>query len=108
MLFALLVTYGDQPPSEELMQAHRQWLYPQYERGSFLLSGVLEPIDGRPRRALAIIEADDVDAARALVDTEPFYRAGACTHEVIPFAPHVRTTGLDERLGDGLVVIERS
>src|SRR5689334_963914 len=58
MLFALLVTYGAEIPSGELMQAHRDWLYPQYENGTFLLSGVLEPVDGRPRSALAILRAE--------------------------------------------------
>ncbi|MEV6794088.1 YciI family protein [Streptomyces sp. NPDC051320] len=105
MLFALLVEYGPTPPTEELLQAHRDWLFPRFSEGNFILSGVLDAVDGRPPSAIALFEADSLEAAKDLLDTEPFYRSGACTHRVVPFTARVRAVGMDDRFGEDVRAI---
>lgn len=97
MLFVLLVTYLKGPLPEELLQAHRDWLYPQFERGTFLLSGGLDAIGDRPPSAIALFESDSIEEAQELVDSEPLFNAGAVTHQVVPFVPRVRAASLDDR-----------
>jgi uncharacterized protein YciI len=107
MLYVLLITYLAGQPSEELLQAHREWLYPQFERGAFLLSGGLEAIGDRPPSALAILEADTLEQAQTLVDSEPFYNAGAVSHQLVPFVPRVRAASLDDRFGEDVAAVPR-
>jgi uncharacterized protein YciI len=94
-IFALLVEYQGDPPPDELLEAHRNWLFPKFEQGQFILSGGLDAVPGRPASALAILQADSLAAAEALVDGDPFVRAGACSPQVVPFTPRVRATDID-------------
>jgi uncharacterized protein YciI len=94
-IFALLVSFRGGPPSGELLEAHRQWLAGKFEQGSFILSGGLEAVSGRAASALALLEADSLQAAEALVDDEPLFRAGACLHQVVPFTPRVKAIDID-------------
>jgi uncharacterized protein YciI len=87
------------------MQAHREWLFPRFEEGSFLISGSLDAVDDNPPSALAIFTADNLEEARALADNEPFFRAGACRHRVVPFNVRVRASGLDSAFTDDTKVI---
>jgi uncharacterized protein YciI len=105
MLFALLVDFGPTPPTEELLQAHRNWLFPRFSEGSFILSGGLEGVDEHPPSAIALLEADSLEAAKELLDTDPFVRAGACTHRVVPFTARVRVVGMDDRFGPDVQAI---
>ena len=105
MMYIQMVTFLGQPISEELMQKHREWLYPQFERGTFVLSGVLEAVEERPPSAIAVFEAEDWEAAKALVADEPFFRAGAVSHVIVPFIPSVVAASLDGRFGDDAYAI---
>ncbi|MDQ1709491.1 MAG: YCII-related domain [Frankiaceae bacterium] len=100
MLFVLLVQFGPAPPAEELLKEHLDWLFPRFSDGFFIVTGGLEAVDDQPPSAMAILEADSLAAARAVLDTDPFIKAGACTHRVLPYIARVRTVGLDERFGD--------
>jgi uncharacterized protein YciI len=107
-IFALLVEYQGDPPPEELLDAHRSWLFPKFEHGQFILSGVLDAVPGRPPSALAMFQADSLAAAEALVDDEPFFRAGACVHRVVPFIARVRATDIDAFFGSDTKAIQRT
>jgi uncharacterized protein YciI len=99
MLFVLLVEFGPAPPTEELLQAHLDWLFPRFSEGFFILSGGLEAVEDRPPSAMAVLEADSLEAAREVLNTDPFIRAGACTHRVMPYLARVRAVDMDERFG---------
>lgn len=107
-IFALLVDYQGDPPTDELLDAHRDWLLPKFEQGLFILSGVLDPVPGRPASALAFLQADSLADAEALVDDEPFFRAGACVHRVVPFTPRVRATEIDTFFGSDTKAVQRT
>ena len=102
MLFAQLVEFGPTPPDEDLMRAHRAWMLSRFAEGSFVLAGRL---DGQPPSAMALFEARDLATAKTLVDTEPMFSAGICTHRVVPFSPTVRAAGMDARFGDDVKAI---
>jgi uncharacterized protein YciI len=104
MLYVLFVTYLKGQPSDELLQAHRDWLYPQFERGTFLLSGGLEATGDRPPSAIAMLEADSIEEAQQLVDSEPFFNVGAVSHQLVPFVPRVRAASLDDRFADAIPI----
>ena len=105
MHFVLLVDFGPQPPAEELLNAHLDWLLPRFSEGFFILTGGLEGTDGHPPSAMAVLEADSLEAAREVLNTDPFIMAGACTHRVMPYIARVRTDGMDGRFGDEVRVI---
>jgi uncharacterized protein YciI len=105
MLFALFVEFGSTPPTEELLEEHLDWLFPRFSEGSFILTGGLDPADGQARSALALLEADDLSAAYELLSTDPFVRAGLCTHRVVPYVARVRAADLDARFGDDVRAI---
>jgi uncharacterized protein YciI len=107
-IFALLVEYRGDPPPDELLEAHRNWLFPKFEQGQFILSGGLEAIPGRPPSALAIVHADSLAAAEALVAGDPFIQAGACAHQVVPFTPRVRATDIDAFFDSDTKAIQRT
>jgi uncharacterized protein YciI len=99
MLFVLLVEFGPTPPTEELRQAHLDWLFPRFADGTFVLTGGLEAVDNHPPSAMALLAADSLEAAKAVLDTDPFIQAGACTHRVVPYTARVRVVGMDDRFG---------
>jgi uncharacterized protein YciI len=107
-IFCLLVAYRGDPPTEELLEAHRSWLFPEFEQGRFILSGGLEAVPGRPPSALAILQADSLAAAEAIVGDDPFIRAGACEHQVVPFTPRVRATDIDAFFDTDTKAIQRT
>lgn len=107
-IFALLVDYQGDPPPEELLDAHRNWLSGKFEQGVFILSGVLDPVAGRPASALAILRADSLATAEALVGDDPFIQAGACVHQVVPFTPRVRATDIDTFFDSDTKAIQRT
>lgn len=105
MLFALFVQFGPTPPTDELLKEHLDWLFPQFSVGTFILSGGLEATDGQGPSALAVLEADSLEAANELLASDPFVRAGACTHRVVPYNVRVRVSGMDDRFGDDVRAI---
>jgi uncharacterized protein YciI len=66
---------------DALIPDHVGWLEQHYDAGLFLASGRKEPRDG------GVIVAAGADRARieALVATDPFVLAGACTYRITEF-----------------------
>lgn len=96
-------------PRPELFEQHIAWLTTQFEAGHFLVSGQTEAVGDRPAMPLAIMEAESREAALAVLDSEPLFNAGVIAHDVAPWNPRVRTSGLDERFdGPGILrVVKR-
>jgi uncharacterized protein YciI len=104
-IYALLVEFRGDPPSEAVLEAHRNWLLPKFAQGEFLLSGSLDAVPGRPASALGLLHADSLEDARAVVADDPFIEAGLCSHEVVPFTPRVKAGDLDAFFdGDAKVI----
>lgn len=95
-LFVLLVTYRDAGRFEALLDDHRDWLRRKFEQGVFVVSGGLSEADGIPnKRAFALFKAPDFAAAQALMAQEPFFRGGACVHEILRFNPRFHAEPFD-------------
>jgi uncharacterized protein YciI len=107
-IFALLVEFRGDPPSEDLFAAHRDWLLSQFERGVFLLSGGLEAVPDRPASALAVLAADSLAAAEAVVGRDPLVLAGNCVHHVVPYTVRVRAADLNTFFGKDTKAIDRT
>jgi uncharacterized protein YciI len=107
-IFALLVEFQGGPPSDDLLDAHRTWLYDKFDQGRFILSGGMEAVPGRPPSALALFEEEDQAAAEALVDDEPMLLAGALVHQVVPFIPRVRAADMNLFFGVDTKAIART
>jgi uncharacterized protein YciI len=107
-IFALLVSFEGDPPPQALLEAHRNWLFGEFEQGRFIVSGGLEAIPGRPPSALALVHADDLAAAQLLVAQDPFIKAGACSHQVVPFTPRVRAIDIDAFFDSETKAIQRT
>ena len=105
MLFVMTAEFLGQP-DDDLLAAHIAWLIPQFDAGTFVISGGVSGVGDIPPSALAIMEAESREAALAVLDDEPFFRAGKVRHEVRPYEVRVAATGLDARLvgGDTRVV----
>ncbi|MDX6371173.1 MAG: YCII-related domain [Nocardioidaceae bacterium] len=107
MLFALFVEFGPTPPTEELLQEHLDWLFPRFSDGTFILTGGLDAVDGQPPSALAVLEAASLEDAQERLASDPFIRAGLCTHRLVPYQVRVRAAGLDDRFADDVRAIPR-
>ncbi|HEV7743182.1 MAG TPA: YciI family protein [Pseudolysinimonas sp.] len=108
MLFVMTAEFLGQP-DDELLAAHIAWLVPQFERGTFVISGGVEGVGNIPPSALAVMEAGSREEALAVLDDEPFFRAGKVRHEVRPYEIRVASSGLDARLpGAGTRVVSTS
>jgi uncharacterized protein YciI len=104
-IYALLVEFRGDPPSEAVLDAHRTWLLPKFAQGEFLLSGSLDVVPGRPASALGLLHAESLEDAKAIVADDPFIEAGLCSHEVVPFTPRVKSDDLDAFFdGDAKVI----
>ncbi|HEU5036668.1 MAG TPA: YciI family protein [Nocardioides sp.] len=68
---------------DELLDAHRAWLDQQYAEGRFLASGPQVPRSG----GLILARAESREAVLDVVGTDPFFRAGAASYEVMQFTP---------------------
>ena len=104
MLFVMTADFLGQP-DDDLLAAHIAWLIPQFEAGTFVISGGVGGVGSIAPSALAIMEADSREAALAILDDEPFFRAGKVRHEVRPYEVRVaasdsgaRLTGPDTRV----------
>jgi uncharacterized protein YciI len=107
MLFALFVELGPTPPPEELLQEHLDWLFSRFSDGTFIVTGGLDPAAGETPSAFALLEAESLDQAKERLASDPFIRAGACSHRVVPYLARVRTVGMDDRFGDEVRAIPR-
>jgi uncharacterized protein YciI len=107
MLFALFIEFGPTPPTEELLQEHLDWLFPRFSDGTFILTGGLDAVDGQPPSAMAVLEAASLEDAQQRLASDPFIRAGFCTHRLVPYQVRVRAAGLDDRFADDVRAIPR-
>jgi uncharacterized protein YciI len=83
-MFVITLTY--QKPTEEidaLLAAHREFLREQYDNGVFLMSGRMVPRTG----GIIIASADSRADIEAIVELDPFHRAGAATYTITEFVP---------------------
>jgi uncharacterized protein len=73
--FATVYTYvpGSDATRDEIRPEHRAYLAELTEQGKLLVSG---PYVGGDAGALLVFEDDSADAVRALVDADPFAKAG--------------------------------
>nr|WP_316656731.1 YciI-like protein [uncultured Gellertiella sp.] len=78
MLFALLCTDkpGHLPVRMETRPAHVDWLNGLNAAGTLKIAGPFLDADGKPCGSLVIIRADDLAAARALAEQDPYAIAG--------------------------------
>jgi uncharacterized protein YciI len=73
----VLYTYSeDTSPRDAVRPAHRAFLAGLLERGTLLASGPWSPAEGADDGALLVVTADDLDAATALLDEDPFRTVG--------------------------------
>jgi uncharacterized protein YciI len=75
-----------QKPLEEVDQhreAHLAFLAGLNERGHILVSGRRNP----PVGGVVVIDADDLEHAKAIMAEDPFARAGVATYEPYEFTP---------------------
>lgn len=73
-VYAVRYDYSEQAAArDEHRPAHRAFLATLADDGVLLLSG---PFSDRPDGALIVLEADDAEAARALLREDPFQQQG--------------------------------
>lgn len=97
MLFVMTAEFLGQP-DDDLLSAHIAWLIPQFESGVFVMSGGVGGVGTIPPSALAVMQAGSREEALALLDDEPFFRAGKVRHEVRPYELRVASSELDTHL----------
>lgn len=88
MLFAFLCT--DKPGHlnvrMETRPAHLEHLNKLNADGTLKMAGPFLDDEGKPNGSLVIVEAEDMAAARALAEADPYYQAGLFeTVEVKPY-----------------------
>jgi uncharacterized protein YciI len=83
-MFVFISEY--QKPLDEVDQhreAHLAFLAGLNERGHILISGRRNP----PVGGVVVIDAEDLDAAKAIMAEDPFAQAGVATYEPYEFNP---------------------
>lgn len=88
MLFAFLCT--DKPGHlnvrMETRPAHLEWLNGLNAAGTLKIAGPFLDGDGKPSGSLIIVSAEDIEAARAISDADPYAKAGLFeTVEIKPY-----------------------
>ncbi|MCF6368852.1 YciI-like protein [Rhizobium halophilum] len=78
MLFAFLCTDkpGHLSVRMETRPAHLDHLDRLNAEGTLKMAGPFLDDDGKPNGSLVIVEAEDMAAARALAEADPYYQAG--------------------------------
>jgi uncharacterized protein YciI len=81
--FAVEYTYDITRTAEmdEIRPDHRAYLHDLLEEGTLLASGPW--LDSATPGALLLVMADDADAARRILDQDPFQRAKFITHRTV-------------------------
>ncbi len=107
MLFVMTAEFLGQP-EDDLLAQHIAWLIPQFEAGTFVLSGGVGGVDAIAPSALAIMEAESREHALAVLDDEPFFLAGMVRHEVRPYEVRVASAELEQLVATDTRVVSRS
>ncbi|MFC4786340.1 YciI family protein [Nocardioides sp. MAHUQ-72] len=83
-VFVVLLTYtAPLVQVDDLLDAHRTWLDQRYAEGRFLASGPQVPRSG----GLILARARSREAMLDVVGTDPFFRAGVASYEIVQFVP---------------------
>ena len=89
-LFMMFVEIVDFPKLRELLPEHLAWLTRKIEDGRIVVTGGLSEEDGSEgNRALAILRASSLQAARELVADDPFFVAGVCRLTFRQYTPRM-------------------
>jgi len=89
-LFMMFVEIVDFAKLRELLPKHLAWLTRKVEDGRIVVTGGLSEEDGSEgNRALAILRAPSLQAARALVVDDPFFVAGVCRLTFRQYTPRM-------------------
>lgn len=79
---------------ERLLEEHRRWLSTQYEAGHLLVSGPQRPRVG----GVLLAVASSSNALRAILSSDPFFRAAIAEYDVIEFQPTMADPRFDALL----------
>jgi hypothetical protein len=83
-VFAVLYTYTDDTATrDEIRPAHRAYLADLLEREILLASGPWTPAAGRADGALLVLTAADEEAVAAVLERDPFRRAGVVAERTV-------------------------
>jgi uncharacterized protein YciI len=89
-LFMMFVEIVDTTKLRELLPRHLAWLTRNFEEGRIVVTGGLSEEDGSEgKRALAILRAPSLQAARDLVLDDPFFVEGVCRLTFRQFTPRM-------------------
>jgi uncharacterized protein YciI len=89
-MFLVLVSYQKSISEVELhLQAHVSFLNKYYRLRKFIFSGRKIPRTG----GVILINSDDAEEVKAILQEDPFYQHGIATYETTAFTP----TMFDER-----------
>lgn len=89
-LFMMFVEIVDVTKIPELLPKHLAWLTGKVEDGRIIVTGGLSEEDGSEgKRALAILRAPSLQAARELVLDDPFFVEGVCRLTFRQYTPRM-------------------
>ena len=88
-IHAVTYVYADRAAElDALRPQHRAFLADLYSRGALLASGPLPAHLGAPSGALLVLDGDTPDAVAAVLDEDPFGRAGLVAERTVrPWSP---------------------
>lgn len=80
-MYVILLRYPDAAASEPYREAHRAYIKRAVDDGRILVSGPMEPRSG----GVIVTTVSTQAEVEALIDEDPYHRAGVATHEPIAF-----------------------
>lgn len=98
-MFVVVLSYtADLDTIDSLIPEHAAWLEANYAAGIFVASGRRVPRTG----GVILATADSRAQLDAILDQDPFGRAGAATYEVIEFVPTKTAPALAHLCGENV------
>lgn len=76
---------------EKHLEPHVAYLKDQYAKGSFIASGRKDPRNG----GVILSKMKDLDALKAVVAEDPFYKEGVADYDIICFEPSMVAEGYE-------------
>ncbi len=92
MFLAILTYVRPLDEVDALIPRHVQFLDQHYATGQFIVSGRIVPRTG----GVILIAGDDRAAATAVIEQDPFHRAGVSTYQLIEFLPSKMQPGFQQ------------
>ena len=91
-LFVMFVEILDFAKLQESLPKHLAWLTRKFEDGRFFVTGGLSEEDGSAgNRALAILRAPSLQAARELLADDPLFLEGVCRFTFRQYTPRMHS-----------------